>query len=175
MTPEGSTKADTFFTCDTNGHYAPWNGSTLFTECIPRPKRCVCLGNLETPEMATKALDLYCRNETLDKGKVMPSLDYDADGKEIPVFVPDKTRCGTLDPLDIDNMENKCKCYPKDDKGSDEGIWFHMEIINIPFFSDMADPNKGLFRQAKIIIEQVVSAKIILLNDIHPVVHCVIN
>ena len=35
--------------------------TTLFTECLPRPKRCVCLGDIDNADHAELLLDMYCR------------------------------------------------------------------------------------------------------------------
>lgn len=55
--------AEAEFTCDEDGDYAPKdeNGTTLFTECLPRPKRCVCLGDIDKEDNAELLLDMYCR------------------------------------------------------------------------------------------------------------------
>ena len=35
--------------------------ATQFTECLPRPKRCVCLGDIDNADHAELLLDMYCR------------------------------------------------------------------------------------------------------------------
>ena len=30
---------------------------------------------------------------------------------------------------------NRCECHPKDDEGANDGIWFTLEVINIPYYS----------------------------------------
>lgn len=52
--------------------------------------------------------------------------------------------------------ENKCECYPKDDEGSDGGTWFNMEVINIPYYKTMSNPNSTDFKKVKKIVEEAV-------------------
>ena len=51
---------------------------------------------------------------------------------------------------------NKCDCYHKDGKGVQQGIWFNLEVANIPFLSTMLDPFSNDFKNAKAIVEEVV-------------------
>ena len=52
--------------------------------------------------------------------------------------------------------ENKCECYPKDDEGSDGGTWFTLEVINIPYYKTMSNPNSTDFKKVKRIVEEAV-------------------
>ena len=52
--------------------------------------------------------------------------------------------------------ENACECYPKDDDGSDGGIWFELEVINIPFYQTMFNPNNTDFKNVKKAVEKAV-------------------
>ena len=42
-------------------------------------------------------------------------------------IVPNKTRCGSTDPLEM-NEETKCYCYTKDDRGSSKLFFFRIVI-----------------------------------------------
>ena len=54
---------------------------------------------------------------------------------------------------------NKCECYPKDDDGSDGGVWFTLEVINIPYYKTMSNPNTTDFKKVKKIVEETVCIK----------------
>jgi hypothetical protein len=56
----------------------------------------------------------------------MPGVTRDSLGVPIPQVVPNKTRCGSLDPVDM-TEENKCSCKPKDDYGSGNEYIFSRE------------------------------------------------
>jgi hypothetical protein len=88
---EGSTEASTFFICGEDGEYGPQIGNgSIFTECIPRAKRCVCLGDdafKEEATLATKALDMYCRNKTYEVGM---TNDADMEGNPLNISIPTK-------------------------------------------------------------------------------------
>ena len=53
--------------------------------------------------------------------------------------------------------ENKCHCLTKDGEGVQHGIWFNLEVVNIPFFSTMIDPFSNDFKNVKATVEHVVS------------------
>ena len=61
------------------------------------------------------ALDMYCRNDTW---RVMPSIVRDpTTGIPLDQVVPNKTRCGSLDPVEM-TLNNTCHCWPKEGKGA---------------------------------------------------------
>jgi hypothetical protein len=68
---------------------------------------------------------MFCRNDTEGPGgkesgpiyRVMDSLVENMTGAYIPQIVPNKTRCGNLDPVEM-NQTNKCFCLSKDGKGA---------------------------------------------------------
>ena len=47
----------------------------------------------------------------------MDSLVKNATGSYIPQIIPNKTRCGNLDPKEM-NITEKCYCLAKDKKGA---------------------------------------------------------
>ena len=71
-------------------------------------------------------------------------------------IISSQARCGTLDELDMVEA-NKCDCFPKDDEGANDGVWFTLEVINIPYYSTMANPNHTDFKKVKKIVEEAVS------------------
>ena len=87
-------------------------------------KRCRCLGEFKRRSYSRDALDKFCRNDTVPGVKesgpiytIMDSLERNATGSFIPQIVPNKTRCGNLDPVEM-NDTNKCYCRSKDGKGA---------------------------------------------------------
>ena len=76
------------------------------------------------------ALDLYCRNDTYI---VMESIARDPVTKDpLQQIVPNKTRCGSTDPLEM-NEETKCYCYTKDDRGSSKLFFLRIFILILIF------------------------------------------
>ena len=71
------------------------------------------------------------------------------------IFSSCQTRCGTLDELDMVEA-NRCECHPKDDEGANDGVWFSLEVINIPYYSSMSHPNNTDFKKVKKIVEEAV-------------------
>ena len=48
----------------------------------------------------------------------MPSIVRNPEtGEPLDQVVPNKTRCGSLDPVEM-SPDNKCYCYPKEEKGA---------------------------------------------------------
>ena len=90
-------------------------------------KRCRCLGSFKRRHYSTDSLDKFCRNDTsIEKPggptyRVMPSLVTNATGHYVPQIVPNKTRCGNLDPVEM-NETNKCYCSSKDKDGAGKDI-----------------------------------------------------
>ena len=88
-------------------------------------KRCRCLGEFNRRNYSRDSLDMFCRNDTEGSGgkesgpiyQVMDSLVKNMTGSYIPQIVPNKTRCGNLDPVEM-NETNKCFCLSKDGKGA---------------------------------------------------------
>ena len=77
--------------------------------------RCKCLGDYKVANYSIQALDLYCRNDTF---KVMPSVYRDPATQEpIDQVVPNKTRCGSQDPVEM-SADTKCYCWPKERRGA---------------------------------------------------------
>ena len=70
-------------------------------------------------------------------------------------MISSQTRCGTLDELDM-VAANNCSCHPKDDEGANDGVWFTLEVINIPYYSSMSHPNNTDFKKVKKIVEEAV-------------------
>lgn len=66
---------------------------------------------------------MFCRDDRtpLNPGsptyQVMDSLVKNATGSYIPQIIPNKTRCGNLDPKEM-NITEKCYCLVKDKKGA---------------------------------------------------------
>ena len=58
----------------------------------------------------------------------MPSLVTNATGHYVPQIVPNKTRCGNLDPVEM-NETNKCYCSSKDKDGAGKDI-LHLLAIS---------------------------------------------
>ena len=86
-------------------------------------KRCRCLGSFKRRHYSTSSLDKFCRNDTSVVKKngpmyqVMDSLVKNMTGHYIPQIVPNKTRCGNLDPVEM-NETNKCYCLARDKEGA---------------------------------------------------------
>ena len=59
----------------------------------------------------------------------MPSLVTNATGHYVPQIVPNKTRCGNLDPVEM-NETNKCYCSSKDKDGAGKDILELLAISN---------------------------------------------
>ena len=66
---------------------------------------------------------MFCRNDTTPRNpgsptyRIMDSLEKNLTGSYIPQIIPNKTRCGNLDPVEM-NITNKCYCLAKDKKGA---------------------------------------------------------
>ena len=83
------------------------------------------------------ALDLYCRNDTYI---VMESIARDPVTKDpLQQIVPNKTRCGSTDPLEM-NEETKCYCYTKDDRGSSKLFYLRIFILILLIFIFISIP-----------------------------------
>ena len=86
-------------------------------------KRCQCLGSLKRPKYSIGALDLFCRNDTSpvnkdgDTYRTMDSLARMANGTALAQIVPNKTRCGNLDPVEM-NITDKCYCLARNGQGA---------------------------------------------------------
>ena len=74
------------------------------------------MGEYKVKNFSISALDLHCRNDTYIIKNSLHAPDKETN--EIPQqIVPNKTRCGTSDPLEMIE-ENKCYCYTKEERGS---------------------------------------------------------
>ena len=66
---------------------------------------------------------MFCRDDRTPLNpdsptyQVMDSLVKNATGSYIPQIIPNKTRCGNLDPKEM-NITEKCYCLAKDKKGA---------------------------------------------------------
>ena len=86
-------------------------------------KRCQCLGSFNRRNYSRDALDMFCRDDRTPLNpdsptyQVMDSLVKNATGSYIPQIIPNKTRCGNLDPKEM-NITEKCYCLAKDKKGA---------------------------------------------------------
>ena len=76
-------------------------------------QRCQCLGDFSFQNYSINALDMYCRNKTWE---TLPS-GYDGNMQPIKIVVPDKTRCGSLDPLEMD-LDKSCSCWQTNGEGA---------------------------------------------------------
>ena len=86
-------------------------------------RRCQCLGQLTSKDLARRALDLFCRNET---GPIVNSTTADPQTGLYPKeFFPTKNRCGSNDPVDM-TAQTQCACKDKDGEGAKEGIWMNV-------------------------------------------------
>ena len=138
---EGSDVSFIKYVCNEKGNYSlplDENGKYILPKCVKRrklrhyflnksfttiilAKRCQCLGDFKKTSYATDALNLYCRNDTY---QVLPGLSLDPNTKQpLEQVVPSKTRCGSLDPVEL-TLENKCHCLPKDGLGSSRCNFF---------------------------------------------------
>eukprot|EP00094_Tigriopus_californicus_P010586 TCALIF_10213-PA protein Name:"Protein of unknown function" AED:0.03 eAED:0.03 QI:9/0.8/0.81/1/1/1/16/76/1266 len=162
---EGTDLWETSIKCGATGNYVlPRvefdSNVTALPKCLPRPRRCQCLGDMKTPASAKTILDLYCRNVT---SKIMPGNYRDAvTMKFMDEVVPSKIRCGSRDPLYM-RLEDQCSCYPTDGEGAeivllsfqtDDGKWMTMEILNMEWRNELKDPRSKLFQESKYIVEK---------------------
>ena len=61
----------------------------------------------------------------------MPSIVRDPNtGEPLDQIVPNKTRCGSLDPVEM-NLNNTCHCWPKDGKGSSKILQILSKAVQI--------------------------------------------
>ena len=94
-----------------------------FSYFIVAAKRCQCLGSFNRRNYSRDALDMFCRDDRTPLNpdsptyQVMDSLVKNATGSYIPQIIPNKTRCGNLDPKEM-NITEKCYCLAKDKKGA---------------------------------------------------------
>lgn len=73
------------------------------------------MGDFNAQNYSIQALRMFCRNDTW---RVMPSIVRDPEtGEPLDQVVPNKTRCGSEDPVEM-SLDNKCYCWPKEDKGA---------------------------------------------------------
>ena len=85
--------------------------------------RCRCLGSFQRKHYSTNALDKFCRNDTTSQKQTGPmyqlmnSLEKNETLHYLPQIVPNKTRCGNLDPVEM-NETNKCYCLSRDKEGA---------------------------------------------------------
>ena len=103
------------------------NSIQIFSvEFGPRKKECTCLGDITRPKVAERMLDLYCRDKPYKivpgDGNFIGGVDADANDTALNVALPSRTRCGTLDELDV-SEENECACRDKDGAGATYGTW----------------------------------------------------
>ena len=159
---EGSDSRDKSYKCNGEGEYTlpidALSGLPEFPSCIPRRMNCFlryyilhivlyfhryihilffftadtckCLGEYRVENYSISALDLYCRNDTYI---VMESIARDPVTKDpLQQIVPNKTRCGSTDPLEM-NEETKCYCYTKDDRGSSKLFFLRIFILILIF------------------------------------------
>ena len=81
---------------------------------ISSAQRCQCLGDFKVRNYSISALDMFCRNDTW---MYLPSVQRDSNQKQLDAVVPNKTRCGSTDPLEM-NEATKCYCWPTEGKGT---------------------------------------------------------
>ena len=120
-------------------------------------KRCKCLGSFSSPAQSLAALDDYCRASFNTGYDVMKSgRERDAVTHEyVDLVVPEKSRCGSLDELEI-KAENECKCESKNGEGAEDGVILHLDLVNLPFRPTLKDPTTEDFKTAKLIVEKAV-------------------
>ena len=76
---------------------------------------------------------MFCRDDRTPLNpdsptyQVMDSLVKNATGSYIPQIIPNKTRCGNLDPKEM-NITEKCYCLAKDKKGAGRFEWYNIDI-----------------------------------------------
>ena len=96
---------------------------SIFLFHLISAKRCQCLGSFNRRNYSRDALDMFCRDDRTPLNpdsptyQVMDSLVKNATGSYIPQIIPNKTRCGNLDPKEM-NITEKCYCLAKDKKGA---------------------------------------------------------
>lgn len=107
----------------------PFNMRFFFTYLA---KRCQCLGSFNRRNYSLDALDMFCRNDTTPRNpgsptyRVMDSLVSNSTAPPmgfLPQIIPNKTRCGNLDPVEM-NITNKCYCLVKDKKGAGKSLMY---------------------------------------------------
>ena len=120
-------------------------------------RRCQCLGEMQGKDLARQALDMFCRNVSYAIGNTGVRDAFTRE--DIIQIVPNKTRCGSNDPIDMQD-HTQCKCLSKEGKGAKEGIWINLEILNLPWGEELADFESDEFKEAKYLTEKAVSTSV---------------
>ena len=100
---------------------------------------------------------MFCRDDRtlLNPGsptyQVMDSLVKNATGSYIPQIIPNKTRCGNLDPKEM-NITEKCYCLAKDKKGAGRFTSNEIGIMDIyKYYKNMSYIDNVAYSHFKII------------------------
>ncbi|CAB4061199.1 unnamed protein product [Lepeophtheirus salmonis] len=101
-----------------------------FPTCLPRAKKCTCLGDIEDPDTAMSILEKYLYGTP---GHISKDTTIDSITKYVhEVITPTKNRKGTIDLQNV-TKENECTCRTYQNQGTRNSIWFSVEILNLPW------------------------------------------
>nr|XP_040583559.1 uncharacterized protein LOC121132258 [Lepeophtheirus salmonis] len=101
-----------------------------FPTCLPRAKKCTCLGDIEDLHTAMSILEKYVYGTP---GHISKDTTIDSITKYVhEVITPTKNRKGTIDLQNV-TKENECTCRTYQNQGTRNSIWFSVEILNLPW------------------------------------------